>query len=186
MKGMAIYMKMMVDIAHDFLSEVLTKEAIAVDFTMGNGFDTVFLAKNAKHVYAFDKQPKAFENTKQLVEKNQLENVTLILDGHEHASQYLPSFDIGIYNLGYLPGSSHTITTQMETTMAALKASLDLLKQGGRIILVVYPGHEEGKRESEALQRFVGALSSHDYHAASFKMENKKLSPYLLIIDKVY
>ena len=41
-------MKMIVDIAHDFLSEVLKPSSIAVDFTMGNGFDTQFLCERCK------------------------------------------------------------------------------------------------------------------------------------------
>lgn len=34
--------------AHAFLSEVITKEDIVVDATMGNGHDTLFLAQLAK------------------------------------------------------------------------------------------------------------------------------------------
>lgn len=179
-------MKMMVDLAHGFLGEILSEDSIAVDFTMGNGFDTLFLAKTAKQVYAFDTQKEALEVTKTKLEKNQLKNVTLILDGHENALQYLPRFDAGIFNLGYLPGSEHIITTKKETTMVAIKTALDLLKVSGRLVLVVYPGHDEGKKESEAIDVFAKALNAHDYHVASLKMENKKLSPYLIIIDKVH
>ena len=42
--------------AHAFLAEVVTKEDTVVDATMGNGHDTLFLAKLAKRVYAFDIQ----------------------------------------------------------------------------------------------------------------------------------
>lgn len=182
----ALIMKMMVDLAHDFLSEIITKNSIAVDFTMGNGFDTLFLASHAKEVYAFDTQKEALEVTRKKLEDSQLENVTLILDGHEHAIQYLPRFDVGIFNLGYLPGGQHVITTKKETTMVAIKSAIDLLKVSGRLILVVYPGHDEGKRESEAIDVFVKALNAHDFHVASVKMENKKLSPYLILIDKVH
>jgi len=174
----------MVDFAHDFLREVLNEESIAADFTMGNGFDTVFLARHAKLVYAFDKQPEALQATKKRLDQNGLANVRLILDGHERAGNYLPYIDAGIFNLGYLPGASHQMTTEAKTTLIALKTALDFLKKGGRIVLVVYPGHEAGKIESEALSTFCQALSPHDYHVASLKMENKKLSPYLLIIDK--
>ena len=37
--------------AHAFLLEVITKEDIVVDATMGNGHDTLFLARLAKKVY---------------------------------------------------------------------------------------------------------------------------------------
>lgn len=178
-------MKMMVDLAHDFLNDILTPNSIAVDFTMGNGFDTVFLAQRAKLVYAFDKQPEALKHTKQKLAGAHLDQVQLILDGHERAAAYLPHFDAGIFNLGYLPGASHQVTTQPETTLKALRTALDLLNQNGRLVLVVYPGHETGMQESIVLNQFVAALSPHDYHVANLSMANKKRSPYLLIIDKL-
>ena len=49
-------MKRPLEMAHDFLAEVVTKEDIVVDATMGNGHDTLFLAKLARQVYAFDIQ----------------------------------------------------------------------------------------------------------------------------------
>lgn len=179
-------MKMMVDIAHDFLLEVLDKHSITVDFTMGNGFDTQFLCEHSKFVYAFDKQKKALENTTARLQKANLNNYQLILDGHENCRRYLPLYKAGIFNLGYLPGESHLITTKEETTLKALRDALDLLDLKGRLIVVCYPGHDEGKIESEAVERFVSKLSAHDYHVATFKMMNKKLSPYLIIIDKIH
>ena len=35
------------EMAHQFLAEVITKEDVVVDATMGNGYDTAFLAKLA-------------------------------------------------------------------------------------------------------------------------------------------
>ena len=57
-------MKRPLEMAHDFLAEVVTKEDIVVDATMGNGHDTLFLAKLAKKVYAFDIQEQALERPK--------------------------------------------------------------------------------------------------------------------------
>ena len=54
-------MKRPLEMAHDFLAEVVTKEDIVVDATMGNGHDTLFLAKLAKQVFAFDIQEQALE-----------------------------------------------------------------------------------------------------------------------------
>ncbi len=44
--------------AHAFLEEVVTDEDIVVDATMGNGHDTLFLARLAKKVYAFERAGK--------------------------------------------------------------------------------------------------------------------------------
>ena len=65
--------------AHAFLAEVVTKEDIVVDATMGNGHDTLFLAKLAKQVYAFDIQEQAVEKTRQGLAEADLDNAQLIL-----------------------------------------------------------------------------------------------------------
>ena len=41
-------MKRPLEMAHDFLAEVVTKEDMVVDATMGNGHDTLFLAKTSQ------------------------------------------------------------------------------------------------------------------------------------------
>ena len=43
-------MKKPLEMAHDFLTQVIIKDDIVVDATMGNGHDTLFLAKLAKQV----------------------------------------------------------------------------------------------------------------------------------------
>ena len=62
-------MKRPLEMAHDFLAEVVTKDDIVVDATMGNGHDTLFLAKLAKQVYAFDIQEKALEKTQERLDQ---------------------------------------------------------------------------------------------------------------------
>ena len=76
-------MKRPLEMAHDFLAEVVTKEDIVVDATMGNGHDTLFLAKLAKKVYAFDIQEKALEKTQERLDQAGMTNAQLILQGHE-------------------------------------------------------------------------------------------------------
>ena len=70
--------------AHAFLSEVITKEDIVVDATMGNGYDTLFLAQLAKKVYAFDIQKQALEQTTKRLTEAKVDNVELLLTGHEN------------------------------------------------------------------------------------------------------
>ena len=53
---------------------------VGVDFTMGNGHDTLFLAEQCAKVYAFDIQPEALENTKKRLGDRQ--HLQLILDSH--------------------------------------------------------------------------------------------------------
>ncbi len=81
---------------------------IAVDCTMGNGNDTVFLGHlvgEKGKVYAFDIQEEAVINTKKKLEElNFLERAELILDGHENIDNYkIENVKLVIFNLGYLP-----------------------------------------------------------------------------------
>ena len=82
-------MKRPLEMAHDFLAEVVTKEDIVVDATMGNGHDTLFLAKLAKKVYAFDVQEQALEKTRDRLDQAGMTNTQLILQGHETLDQFV-------------------------------------------------------------------------------------------------
>lgn len=72
-------MKRPLEMAHDFLAEVVTQDDIVVDATMGNGHDTLFLAKLAKQVYAFDIQEQALEKTQERLNQAGMTNAQLIL-----------------------------------------------------------------------------------------------------------
>ena len=52
-----------------------------------------------------------------------------------------------VFNLGYLPGGDKSITTNGHSTISAIEQLLELLKENGLIVLVVYHGHPEGKTE---------------------------------------
>ncbi len=153
---------------------------IGVDFTMGNGNDTVFLAQHCREVYAFDIQPMALEMTKKRLIPSS--NVHLILDSHEYMDQYLTTFDVGIFNLGYLPNASHQITTMLSSTQKAVQKAIQLMKKA--LFIVVYPGHEQGYQESLWIDDFVSSLDAHQYHVSCFRMMNKNKAPYVIEIEK--
>ena len=106
------------------LAEVVTKEDIVVDATMGNGHDTLFLAQLAKQVYAFDIQEQAVEKTRQRLAEADLDNAQLILAGHETLDQYTDHFKAAIFNLGYLPSADKSVITRPATTLEALGRSV--------------------------------------------------------------
>ena len=61
-------MKKITELAQDLL---LTDERnIAVDFTCGQGFDTLFLAQHYNNVVAFDIQEDAISQSKQRISEN--------------------------------------------------------------------------------------------------------------------
>ena len=171
MKTMTEYVK------NKILSSTYTT---AIDFTMGNGNDTLTLSKVAKKVYSFDIQELALKNTKELIKD--INNVELILDSHENMKQYFSSFDIGIFNLGYLPQASHHITTTLPSTQEAVCQAIEMMKKA--LFIVVYPGHEEGYQESLWIHEYVSQLDSHQFHVSCFQMLNKKKAPYVIEIEK--
>ena len=144
--------------AHDFLAQVITQEDIVVDATMGNGHDTLFLAKLAKQVYAFDIQEQALEKTSQRLQEAGLTNVELLLQGHETVDQFVTEAKAAIFNLGYLPSADKSIITQPQTTLEALDKLCHMLVKGGRIAIMIYYGHEGGDIEKDAVMDFVSQL----------------------------
>lgn len=176
-------MKKIVDLAHDFLSEVLMSEDTAVDFTCGQGFDTCFLATHCKKVYAFDIQQEAIELTRKALMKRDL-NAELILASHTDADRYVSEFKAGIFNLGYLPHGDKKITTQAVEVMEALDKMLTILSVGGRIVLVLYPGFDHGMKESDEIEEYCAKLPSKYFDVTRIQLTNRNAAPYLLLIDK--
>ena len=162
--------------AHAFLSEVITKEDIVVDATMGNGYDTLFLAQLAKKVYAFDIQEQAIEQTTKRLAEAKLDNVELLLTGHENVDQYVASIKAAIFNLGYLPSADKTVITQPHTTIQALEKLCQRLVAGGRIAIMIYYGHAGGDVERDAVLDFVSQLPQQEFTVA-LKQSTKSISP---------
>jgi SAM-dependent methyltransferase len=125
----------------------------AVDATCGNGFDTQFLVQlGFKEVLAFDIQSDALKNTKARLSPEQRKSVTFILDGHQNLTKHVTKpLDCIMFNLGYLPGANKQITTQPDTSLAALQQSVTLLSGHGLISIMCYPGHSDGASEMAIL-----------------------------------
>ena len=179
-------MKRPLEMAHDFLSQVITPEDIVVDAPMGNGYDTLFLAKLAKQVYAFDIQEQALEKTSQRIQEAGLTNVDLILQGHETVDQYVTEVKAAIFNLGYLPSADKSIITQPQTTLEALEKLCQVLVKGGRIAIMIYYGHEGGDIERDAVLDFVSQLPQQEYTATIYRTLNQiNNPPFLVMIEKL-
>ena len=179
-------MKKPLEMAHDFLAQVITPEDIVVDATMGNGYDTLFLAKLAKQVYAFDIQEQALEKTSQRIQEAGLTNVDLILQGHETVDEYVTEVKAAIFNLGYLPSADKSIITQPQTTLEALEKLCQMLIKGGRIAIMIYYGHEGGDIERDAVLDFVSQLPQQEYTATIYRTLNQiNNPPFLVMIEKL-
>lgn len=180
--------------ARQLLQQAVSTGDIVIDGTAGNGHDTLFLAKIVEisgHVYSFDIQHSAITKTEQRLRENQcLSQVTLIHKGHEMAKAEIPTDDYGkvaaaIFNLGYLPGGDKNIVTKPETTIKAIQDIFSILKKEGIIVLVVYHGHNEGKKEKDALLDFVTTIDQSEAHVITYKFLNQKNAPpFIIAIEK--
>ena len=106
---------------------------------------------------------------------------------HENLKQYVSEpLDAAIFNFGWLPGGDKSLTTRTETSIPALCATLSLLKEGGMLIAVLYPGHENGKLEAEAIEQWAKELPQEQFAVLRYGFINRKNSPpYLLAFEKL-
>ncbi|QZY56880.1 class I SAM-dependent methyltransferase [Crassaminicella profunda] len=179
------YLTRPTEVAKSFLEQALKKGDRAVDATMGNGNDTLFLANivgEEGRVISFDIQDLAILNTRKLLENNHISNVDLIQDGHENMDTYICNEINGaMFNLGYLPKGEHHIVTKAKTTIAAIEKCLTLLKKNGIITIVIYYGHFEGKIEKEQVISYVENLEPKKFHVMKVDYINQAKEPPMLI-----
>ena len=183
-------MKRIIPYAHGLLQEVVQDGDVAIDATCGNGHDTLLLSRLVGingEVHSFDIQEQAITNTSQLLKENDVTNVQLHLDGHENVDKYLHDKAIraAIFNLGYLPGEDHSIITKPETTIEAIQKIQDRLVTGGRIVLVIYHGHEGGREEKESVVSYCEALDQKHFEVTRYEFINQiNLPPFVVAIEK--
>ena len=90
-----------------------------------------------------------------------------------------------MFNLGWLPGGDKSVTTRLETTLKAVQAGLTLLDKGGLMTICIYPGHEEGDREREALLKYVASLRPQEVNVLHHRFLNAGSgAPECILIQK--
>jgi SAM-dependent methyltransferase len=154
-------------IAQQAVQKVLRPGDRAIDATVGNGHDTLFLARRVApggRVIGFDVQRRAIEGARTSLQAAGLEGIVRLLRcGHEQMLEQIPPDWAGrvgavMFNLGYLPGGDQGLITQPATTVAALDQAVELLQVGGLISLLVYRGHPGADRELAAVTDWIGRL----------------------------
>ncbi len=180
-----------VEFSHFLITEFYQKNKekylTFIDATCGKGNDTLFLAETLNHngtVVAYDIQEEAIDITKRLLLKNHFKNCIFHLSSHEKILE--ENFDLIIYNLGYLPGSDKTITTTANSTLNSIKLVLSKIsnKEDYLIIIVLYPGHENGLIESQIIDDFCYHLPSNFYLVSKYQNYNRLNAPYIITISK--
>ena len=177
------------ELVHREAQKLLFDGGVAVDATMGNGEDTVFLCAGVGgkgKVYAFDIQDDAIAHTEERLKAAGLcERARLIKAGHQHMAGYIEeAVDVVVFNLGYLPGGDHSLTTTAATTIEALNVCLKLLKPGGAILIALYWGHPEGTKEKAAIEAFLTTLPTSAWSVAQTAFPNRQRAPQLIEIQK--
>lgn len=189
--------------SHQLLCEVLEHGDLAVDLTAGTGQDTQLLAEAVGiegQVVAFDLQPEALQQTAQRLQqhdfivKNAPDDsklpracgVYLVHACHSSVNKIItPPVKAIIANLGYLPGGDKSLVTRPETTVAALRQSLELLAPGGRLAVTVYPAHEGGEEEGHEVNAIFCNLSRENWLVLSLRAANCDEAPYLLVAERL-
>ena len=156
-------------LAGEVLRQAVQAGDTAVDATMGNGHDTLALCRAVGpegRIYAFDIQQEAVAATERLLaDEGVAERAVLIRAGHERMKEYVEGpVRAVVFNLGWLPGGDHTVTTRWETTERAVQAALELLQPEGVAVICAYPGHAEGERERQELAGFLSALDNREFN----------------------
>ena len=156
-------------LAREVIGQAVLPGDAAVDATMGNGHDTLMLCEAvgpAGKVYAFDVQEQALAETEKRLKEHGMDGrAVLIRAGHEHMAEYVKEpVRAVMFNLGWLPGGDHDVTTRWETTRQAVESALNLLLPMGVLVICAYPGHAEGEREKRELTAFLSSLSNREYN----------------------
>lgn len=172
---------------HEIIRSQALKEGVYIDATMGKGNDTLLLCELAGEkgrVLAFDIQKEALEATEKLLKIHEIrqkmrERLRLIQDGHEHMELYAEeeTADVICFNFGYLPGGDHSISTQSETSIEAIKKGLKILKHGGMMSLCIYSGGDTGFEEKDAILEYLKKLPAREYTVIQNTYFNRENHP---------
>lgn len=175
-------------LAQQFLRAVIQQGDLVIDATAGNGHDTLFLTEcvgAAGKVLAFDVQQAAVASARQRIETAGLmERVVFFQESHERMGAHAEDESVAavMFNLGYLPGEHHDLTTEAEATLRALDVAARILKPGGSLTVVCYPGHAAGEVEAVAVEQW---MKSKGWRVARYgAIGTKKPAPFLLAARK--
>jgi hypothetical protein len=187
----------LVNVAHNLIREVLHPGDIAIDATVGNGHDTLFLIEQVSpsgRVFGFDIQQAAIDSTREKtgVHCKMLPHcLTLIRASHAGMAEIIPTHYHGkistiMFNLGYLPGGNKSIITHTDSTVTALNIATRMLTNNGIITILAYPGHYGGDLETNHIKKWCKQLDIEQFNVRVFQSPEKKDSaPKLFVVYKM-
>lgn len=185
---MTYYDKNALRLSHEHMKAHIKSGSTVIDATAGKGRDTLLLSElvgDSGHVYAFDIQTDAIEQTQQLLEAHERKNVTLLLESHDQMKSYVQKANAVVFNFGFLPGGDHSIFSQGETSLRAIDAALDILEEDGFVSLCIYYGGDTGFAERDAILAHLESLDQKKYTVMLQSFHNRQNCPPLFaVIEK--
>lgn len=177
--------------AQQILSAIIREGDLAIDATAGNGHDTAFLAEcvgSSGRVLAFDVQEAAITAARSKVAKAGFgPRVEFFHESHETMGSHATDNGVAavMFNLGYLPGDDHELTTETRSTISALDAAAGVLKPGGILSVICYPGHAEGGVEADAVESWMNARAGGGWRVTRYgAIGTRRPAPFLLLAVK--
>jgi hypothetical protein len=189
------YHMSLLKLAHQHIKNTLRVGDTAIDATVGNGHDTLFLARQiglTGRVYGFDIQTDALNATRIKLQQSQLMDcVTLIQASHADMAAHIPVNVHGkiracMFNLGYLPNSDKSIITQTASTLSALAVACHLLAPQAIMTILAYPGHIGGDEETANVQAWLEQLDTNQFAISTiYSAVASSSAPRLFVIKKL-
>ncbi len=189
--------------SHALLASILAPGDLAVDLTAGRGVDSLFLWQQVApggKVLAFDIQRAALTQTEERLRQSAVPvhspvsdpaaltaapGVALVAACHSRLAEFLQTpARVVIANLGYLPGGDRSVLTRPGTTLAALHQAAEGLATGGRLAVVVYPGHPGGATETAEVTSWFAVLDSRRWEVLQLAVPNRQRVPLLLVAQR--
>jgi hypothetical protein len=177
-------------LAHTWLTALLRPGDHAVDATLGNGHDALFLAQCVGvegKVIGFDIQAEALGASSRLLESHGIP--PHCYEWHQRSHVFMGEcvkqpVKAVMFNLGYLPGADHGVITEVDETLAALYAAERIVQEGGMITIVCYPGHPGGDREKNAVCEWAGRQGD-EWHVVHYeKHATLRPAPMLVALQR--
>lgn len=174
------------ELAHERWRAVLRPGDTAVDATVGNGHDTLVLARlvgPTGRVIGFDVQPDALFAARQRLDDAGFLDARLYFDDHRKIAEFVTgSVRVVCFNLGYLPGGDKTVTTRRESTIPAIAAAASILVPGGVLTVIGYRGHPGGTEETDAVREKLNSMK--EFAVEEIPGGESPTSPVLFVATK--
>lgn len=148
------------------------KYYVAIDATLGNGHDSLFLSKYYDKVIAIDIQDLAIKRSK--IRLKGIPNIEIYQDDFNNILKYQYA-NLIIFNLGFLPGSNKLIKTQDYNSYNAILNAYKILD--GKMLVACYIQHDGGYDE---YIKIIKALNDNNIKYLKEEFDNE----ILLIVEK--